>query len=157
MNNKCAIYKLWIFKIFDFLFFKISQIQHILIKNNNFYNRNQFSIMSSQGWLGPKLCIGKWVKKIVSCGGVFNLAAEQPQLFRKLPKNKQKTKSNTVPLRVAAHLLKHDMIFFFNEIIEYDITNEEPTRFKKVIMICYGQNTLQINLDNDKYWTCECC
>ena len=32
---------------------------------------------------------GKWVKKIVSCGGVFDLAVEQPQLFRKLPK-KQK-------------------------------------------------------------------
>ena len=28
------------------------------------------------------------VIKIVSCGGVFDLAVEQPQLFRKLPKNK---------------------------------------------------------------------
>ena len=28
-----------------------------------------------------------------SCGGVFNLAVEQPQLFRKLPKNKT---NNTV-------------------------------------------------------------
>ena len=36
-------------------------------------------------------------KKIVSCGGVFDLAVEQPQLFRKLPKNKnkkQKTNEN---------------------------------------------------------------
>ena len=31
---------------------------------------------------------GKWVKKIVPCGGVFNLAVEQPQLFRKLHNNK---------------------------------------------------------------------
>ena len=30
-----------------------------------------------------------------------------------------------------AHLLKHDMIIIFNEIIEYDITNEEPARLKK--------------------------
>ena len=34
-------------------------------------------------------------KKIVSCGGVFDLAVEQPQLFRKLPKNKNK--QNTPP------------------------------------------------------------
>ena len=30
----------------------------------------------------------KWVKKKVSWGGVFDLAVEQPQLFRKLHKNK---------------------------------------------------------------------
>ena len=47
----------------------------------------QFSITSGQGWLGPKLWPIKWVKK-VSCGGVFDLAVEQPQLFRKLHKNK---------------------------------------------------------------------
>ena len=41
------------------------------------------------------LCTGKWVKKIVSCGGVFDLAVEQPQLFRKLPKNKTKQKSTS--------------------------------------------------------------
>ena len=35
------------------------------------------------------LCTVKWVKK-VSCGGVFDLAVEQPQLFRKLHKNKNK-------------------------------------------------------------------
>ena len=34
------------------------------------------------------LCTVKWGKK-VSYGGVFDLAVEQPQLFRKLPKNKQ--------------------------------------------------------------------
>ena len=34
------------------------------------------------------LCTGKLVKKIVSWGGVFDLTVEQPQLFRKLPKNK---------------------------------------------------------------------
>ena len=61
--------------------------------DSNFKNRNQFSITSGQGWLGPKLCTGKFVKKIVSCGGVFDLAVEQPQLFRKLPKNKNKTQS----------------------------------------------------------------
>ena len=38
------------------------------------------------------LCTGKWVKKIVSFGGVFDLAVEQPQLFRKLSKNKTKNK-----------------------------------------------------------------
>ena len=36
------------------------------------------------------LCTVKWVKKVY-CGGVFDLAVEQPQLFRKLPKNKTKT------------------------------------------------------------------
>ena len=45
--------------------------------------------MSGQGWLGPVLCTDMWVKKSV-CGGVFDLAVEQPQLFRKLPQNKQK-------------------------------------------------------------------
>ena len=35
------------------------------------------------------LCSGKWVKTIVSYGGVFDLAVEQQQLFRKLSKNKQ--------------------------------------------------------------------
>ena len=45
--------------------------------------------MSGQAWLGSILCTGKWVKKIVFCGGVFDLAVEQPQLFRKLPKNKK--------------------------------------------------------------------
>ena len=38
--------------------------------------------------VGHMLCTVKWVKK-VSCGGVFDLAVEQPQLFRKtIPKNK---------------------------------------------------------------------
>ena len=35
------------------------------------------------------LCTGKWVKNIVCCGEVFDLAVEQPQLFRKLPKKKK--------------------------------------------------------------------
>ena len=56
--------------------------------DSNFQNRNQFSITSGQRWWEPMLCTGKWVKK-VSCGGVFDLAVEQPQLFRKLPRNKQ--------------------------------------------------------------------
>ena len=38
------------------------------------------------------LCTGKWVKKIVSCCGVFDLAVGQPQLFRKLYKNKKQKK-----------------------------------------------------------------
>ena len=46
--------------------------------------RNQFSITSGQGWLRPMLFTGKWGKKIFSYGGVFDLAVEQPQLFRKL-------------------------------------------------------------------------
>ena len=40
------------------------------------------------------LCTGKWVKKIVPGGGVFDLADGRPQLFRKLPKNKNKTKQD---------------------------------------------------------------
>ena len=43
--------------------------------------------------MGPMLCTGKWVKKIVSCGRVFDFAVEQPQLFRKLLKNKNKNVS----------------------------------------------------------------
>ena len=45
----------------------------------------------------------KWVKKI-SYGGVFDLAVEQPQLFRKLSKNKNKKQNahlcieHTLPL-----------------------------------------------------------
>ena len=53
---------------------------------------DSLSCTSSQGWLEPMLCTGKWVKKMASCGGVFDLAVEQPQLFRKLPKNKTKKK-----------------------------------------------------------------
>ena len=47
--------------------------------------------MSGQGWLGPILyrSVGK---KKVSCDGVYDLAVEQKQLFRKLPKNKNKPK-----------------------------------------------------------------
>ena len=48
-------------------------------------------ITSGQGWLGPMLCTIKRGEK-VSCGGVFDLAIEQPQLFRKLPKNQHKQK-----------------------------------------------------------------
>ena len=32
---------------------------------------------------------------------------------------------------IAVHLLKHVRIYFSNEIIEYDIMNEELARFKK--------------------------
>ena len=53
--------------------------------------------------------------------------------------------------RIYWNMLWH----FFNEIIEYNITNEEPAWFcKKVIIIwiiekiCY----ILINLDNEKYW-----
>ena len=38
--------------------------------------------------------LGIKIVKTVSCGGVFDLAVEQPQLFRKPPKNKNKTKLN---------------------------------------------------------------
>ena len=65
-----------------------SRVQ-IPVLDSNSQNRNQFSTTSGQGWLGPKLCTGKWVKKIVSCGRVLNLAVEQPQLFQKLSKNKK--------------------------------------------------------------------
>ena len=41
---------------------------------------------------------------------------------------------------------------FFNEIIEYDIMNEEPARFqKKNLNSNYRQNMLPINLDDNKY------
>ena len=54
---------------------------------------NQLSITSGQGWLGPMLCTVKWGKKVL-CSRVFDLAVEQPQLFRKLPKNKQNKNVN---------------------------------------------------------------
>ena len=39
---------------------------------------------------------------------------------------------------------------FFNEIIEYDITNEEPARFKKNYYLNYRQNMFSIILYNNK-------
>ena len=41
---------------------------------------------------------------------------------------------------------------FLNEIIEYNITNEEPGRFKKKSNenLNYSQNLLPINLEADK-------
>ena len=59
--------------------------------------------------VGTHVLYHKWVKK-VSCGGVFDLAVEQPQLFRKLPKNKKQKhfalivallEKNTVPFSMA--------------------------------------------------------
>ena len=41
---------------------------------------------------------GKWVKKKISCGWVFDLAVEQPQLFRKLPKNKNIYSHTIIPI-----------------------------------------------------------
>ena len=55
--------------------------------------------------MGPKLCTGKWVKKIVSYGGVFDLAIEQPQLSRKQPQKQNKNKSNVSPFPAAAKIL----------------------------------------------------
>ena len=44
------------------------------------------------------LCTVKWGKK-VSCGGVFDLAVEQQQLFRKLPPQKKKnTLTSSIPM-----------------------------------------------------------
>ena len=40
--------------------------------------------------MGPMLYTVKWVKN-VSCGEVIVLAVEQPQLFRKLHKNKNRS------------------------------------------------------------------
>ena len=41
------------------------------------------------------------------------------------------------------------MIIFLNEILEYDITNQEPARFKKKSYNSnYRQNTLPIILDD---------
>ena len=54
----------------------------------------------------------------------------------------------------GVHLLKHDIIFFFNETIEYDITNEELARFtEKIIRILIIDKILYqpINLDDNKY------
>ena len=46
--------------------------------------------------MGPMLCTVKVGEKKVSCGGVIDLAVEQPQLFRKLHKNQNKTKQYTI-------------------------------------------------------------
>ena len=50
-------------------------------------------------------------------------------------------------------------MIFLNEIIEYDITTKEPARFfkKSYSNSNYRQNTLPINLDDDKYRTSERC
>ena len=66
-----------------------SRVTHSRVQIPGNQNRNQFSITSGQGWLRPMLSTGKWVKKIVSFGRVFDLAVEQSQLFRKLSQNKQ--------------------------------------------------------------------
>ena len=42
-----------------------------------------------QGWMGPMLCAVKVGEKKVSCGGVTDLAVEQPQLFRKQHEDKR--------------------------------------------------------------------
>ena len=65
---------------------KLGLLIHSPWFDSYFYNRNQFSITSLQGWWKPMLGTVKWVKK-VSYGGVFDLAVEQPQLFRKLHLN----------------------------------------------------------------------
>ena len=52
---------------------------------------------------------------------------------------------------VAAHLLKHAMIFFLIEIIGYNITNDELAQFKKIYNSNYRQNIVPINLDYYKY------
>ena len=53
---------------------------------------------------------------------------------------------------VAAHLLKHAMIFFLVEIIGYNITNDELAQCKKKYHNSnYRQNTVPINLDYYKY------
>ena len=50
----------------------------------------------------------------------------------------------------GAYRLKHAMTFLY-EIIEYNITNEEPGQFKKRNENSnYRQNMLPINLDADK-------
>ena len=76
--------------------------------DSDFKTRNQFSIMSGQGWLGPMHCIVKWVKK-VSSGGVVDFVVEQPQLFRKLHKNKQS--KHRVPRKISD--LKSRVVEYF--------------------------------------------
>ena len=57
-----------------------------------FQNRNQFSItMSGQEWWRPILCTVKWVKIASHDDKVFDLAIEQPQMFRKLYQNGKKS------------------------------------------------------------------
>ena len=46
---------------------------------------------------------------------------------------------------------------FYNEIIEYDITNEEPALFEKKCNSNYRQNMLPINLDDYKFRTRKRC
>ena len=59
----------------------IAKLMVELVIDSNFQNRNQFSITSGQWHM---LCTVKWVKNF-KFGGVFDLAVEQLQLFRKLP------------------------------------------------------------------------
>ena len=65
----------------------------------------------------------KWGKK-VSCGGVFDLAVEQPQLFRKLPKNKKKYVNKlrrewSVRPSNQLTVAKHATANQFAEVLEY--------------------------------------
>ena len=46
---------------------------------------NSLSRVVRDGWDPRSNALIKWVKK-VPCGGVFDMAVEQPQLFRKLNK-----------------------------------------------------------------------
>ena len=45
----------------------------------------------------------------------------------------------------------------FNEIIEYDVTNEEPSLFKKIIIRIIDKIRYPFNLEGDKYRTRERC
>ena len=52
--------------------------------------------------------------------------------------------------------MKHALIYFLNEITEYDITNEDGLILKKSNSN-NGQNTLHFNLDDHKFRTRESC
>ena len=67
-----------------------SQVQ-IPELDSYFYNRNQFSITSGEGWLRPILCTVKWVKNSLQRWNLRDLAVEQPQLLRKLHQNEKNT------------------------------------------------------------------
>ena len=70
--------------------------------------RNQKPVLYHErsGMVGTQALYRQVGKIIVSCGGVFDLAIEQPQLFRKLPKNKNKTNKHPAVVCYCIHIME---------------------------------------------------
>ena len=66
--------------------------------------QKQFSITSGQGWWSP-WSVPLSGRKKVSCGGVFDMAVKQPQLFRKLHQNQNQKKK------------KYFALIYFTEVV----------------------------------------